>query len=574
MSNDDDQKLRELERELESVLDEDSISEMLDGYQARQEHRPPTPPSLPSLPNPPRRENPRETLELDSEALIGAAPSSEAADDSPTVEAYVGEAPNAHMPEAGMVMRKRRDAGKHPAQPPPLPGDRSDRKQATSRGLSYSHRAPSKPPKISQPKRSHSEAIDLRPADLQCEKRWKLDQTPLSSVLLELATKTGLGLLEVRIGKRRAQLVVEDGRIFEVRLLPALAKRSLTSFLQRGGQLTAQKAAQFRRRAIQKGVSEAQALLEEPEFISSSVVRAAVCSRTRYLLRRLLDAKLSSAQYFALDDAPSAPMLVSVPLVAILFSHVRSSHSAKSSGRRDRARESFRGMHLSKRPNLAFSINQLGLKLHERQLIDRVLTKTRPFEKVLKNSPLAEDETVALLAALEAVGLLEVKAPGLCDLATSSWAEDYADTLERIELMEARLERENLFAIFGLHWTSYDADIARRYREMARLFEAANQPLGLSTEERKRVRSIKRRIDAIYERLSDSDSRERYRKKLIGSSTRAKAAKQLESLAEAALRRKAIHSALDYYQRLLEIHPTHKRASQLLPVLIARTTRR
>jgi hypothetical protein len=380
--------------------------------------------------------------------------------------------------------------------------------------------------------------------------------------------------LEVCIGTRRAQLVVEDGRIFEVRLLPALAKRSLTAFLVRGKKLSTDRAVQFQRRARQKGICEAQALLEEPDIISPNVVRSAVCSRTRYLLQRLLSARLSSAELYVLDDAPSAAMLVSVPLVGVLFSQVRKAHSAKSSGKRDRARRGFQGMHLSRQFNLAFSINQLGLDLHERQLIDRVLIKPRPFDKVLKNSPLPEDDTVALLTALEAVGLLQVKAPGLCDLASSSWAEDYADTLERIELMEARLERENLFAIFGLHWTCYDAEIERAYREISRIFELTNQPLGLSKDERERVRQVRESLDVIYGKLSNSERRERYRRKLIGARTRKKAAKKLEALGSAAVRRKAMHSALDYYQRLLEIKPTHRGASRLLPVLIARTSRR
>jgi tetratricopeptide (TPR) repeat protein len=557
-SNNSVQKLREIEDELDSALDEDSISEMLDGYQL---HRP----QKSQTSQEPRDADDSETLEVDSAAVIAAAPTSEASEDPPTVEAYFDRASDAQLPEAAVLKRRRRkNANQYPAQPPPLPSSHTGR-----------HRAPSQPPKQSPTPPSAESGrigVDLRPAHRRPETTWKLDRTSLASVLLELVAKPGVGLLDVCIGKRRAQLVVEDGRIFEVRLLPALAKRSLTALLKRNGKLSAKKAEQIKRGAQQAGIGEAQALLDKPELVSPTVVRSAVCSRTRYLLRRLLTAKLSSAEWYPLDDASMTSMIVSVPLVGILFSHVRSEYSAKSSGKRDRARRGFEGMQLSRKPSFAFSVNQLGLELHERQLIDRVLSKSRRFDKVLKNSPLSEDDTVALLTALEAVGLLQINAPGLREVTRSTWVEDHTSTLERIDVMKARLERENLFAIFGLHWTSYDVEIERNYREISRAFEVTNQPLGLAGDERKRMRDVRESLEARYERLIDTDQRELYRQKLIGDRTRAKAAKTLEALGSAAVRRRELHSALDYYQRLLEIEPKHTDASRLLPVLLARTS--
>ncbi|MFP4601171.1 MAG: hypothetical protein ACLFVJ_23180 [Persicimonas sp.] len=567
MSDNDDQMLRELERALDSALDEESISEMLDAYQPTKQA------------SEARDAGADGVLGRDSEALIGAAPSSEASEEPPTletplvepptIEAYVGEAPDDEMPDAAVVMRRQRqDAGRFPAQPPPIPGSLSSKKQP-----------PPKPPPSTRASRSSrssqkaSTARDLRPADESAERSWNLDETTLDEVLLELVSEPGRGLVEVRTDRQRAQLVIEDGQLFDIRLLPASPKRSLSAFLQRADKLTAEQAAQIRRRAERDGVSEAHLLLQEPGLVSAGVVRSALYSRTRYLMRRLLDAPLSHAEYNSLADT-AASMIVSVPLASILFSHARAAHSAKYSGKRQRARQRFRHMRLSRRACFAFSLNQFGLELHERQLIDRVLGEERAFEQVLARSPLPDDATIALLAALEAVGLLEVKPPGLSENASSSWAEDYAAAHERIELLEGRLDRENLFAVFGLHWTSYDAEIARGYREMSSIFEAANQPLGLSEAERDRVDRLQDRLDAIYERLIDPEQRELYRRKLISTANRARTIKKLELLAAAALRKKKLDSALDYYRRLVEIAPQHERARKLLPVLIARTNRR
>ncbi len=566
MSDNDDQMLRELERALDSVLDEESISEMLDAYQPTKQA------------SEAREAGADGVLGRDSEALIGPAPSSEASEEPPTldtplvepptIEAYVGEAPDDQMPDAAVVMRRQRqDAGRFPAQPPPLPGGLSSKRQPPKK-------QPPKPPKSSRSSRKSSSPRDLRPPERRAAKSWNLDETALNEVLLELVSQPGRGLVEVRTGRRRAQLVIEDGQLFDIRLLPASPKRSLSAFLERADKLSADSAAQIRRRAKRDGVSEAKLLLHEPGLVSAGVVRSAMCSRTRYLMRRLLEAPLTHAEYYPLADTAEASMIVSVPLASVLFSHARAAHSAKYSGRRERARERFRHMRLSRRLCFAFSLNQFGLELHERQLVDRVLGEERAFEEVLASSPLPDDATIALLAALDAVGLLEVKLPGLSENASSSWAQDYAASHERIALLEDRLARENLFAILGLHWTSYDAEVARGYREMSSLFEAANQPIGLSESDRDRLDRVRARLDTIYNRLIDSEQRELYRRKLIGAATRTRTVKKLELLAAAALRKKKLDSALDYYRRLAEIAPQHERARKLLPVLIARTNRR
>jgi hypothetical protein len=502
----------------------------------------------------------------DSEVIVQEAPTSEADVEPPTVEVQLGRSIEGVMPEAGVfkTRRKRRDAGKFPAQPPPLPNEaRQDQAQRS---------APT-PTEPDPPPADVTPSVDLRPMETAPAQHWDVShKTTLRRVLLALVSRPGTGLLELRSGRRRAQLVIRDGQLYDLRLLPSSPKRSLLSFMVRGGKLSPEAAEEVEAFARQHGVSPAKALLGMPHLAPPEVVRASISSRLRYLLRRLLDAELGEADYYRLDEVPSSLLITSVPMVGVVFNQMRDAHSGRFSGRRGRTEEKLRGMQLERRTSLMFSFNQLGLKLHERQLVDRVLAKPRLFEKVVELSPLPSDDTVALLGALDAVGLLSVQSPGLSSLQSSSWAEEYEEAIARLEVMEARMERENYFTLFGLHWATYDSEVEKRYTELRSAFQTLNQPLGLNGKERIRLRAVRKHLAASYEVLSEPKKRQRYRNRLVSAAARRRTAGQLETLAAAAVRRKMYHSALDYVQRLLEIAPDNSKAVRLLPVLLARTS--
>ncbi len=563
MSTKSDQKLREFERELARLidqhaerLDEDSISEVLEEYRAQARAKLAAEEAAAAGAG----EHDGQALTFDSEAVVGSAPRSEA-QDQPTVEIHIGEAPDDHMPEAAVVMPRRpAPPSKHRPKPPPLPPQA--RRPAPG--------APAQQPSTNAPV---SPDGDLRP-DREPTRRWRLTQTPLSAILLDLVTRPGAGLLDVRSGKHRAQLLVDDARLVEVRLLPCSTKRSLTAILERSGRLDGKQALRLRKFARRNQISEAQALLQTPNVLSPSEVRTSVRARMRHLIGRLMDASLNTASFFELDAIPDALRIASIPLAGVLFERMRARHTGSYKKPIDEAEAHFRGMELVRKSNLAFSINQLGLRLHERQLVDRVLTRRRSFEKVLFNSPLPKNDTIAILVGLEAVGLLDVTPIGLGGLDSASWSQEYELAVERLDWMEARLERETHFDILGVHWTTYDAEVDRAYDAVRGHFDTLNQPLGLKDADRKRVAHIRERLARIYAILSDPHRRRGYRQTLVPGSQRRRTAKKLQILGGAALRRKAFHSALDYYQRLLDLDPGNTMASRLLPTLLARTSLR
>lgn len=513
----DDTKFREFERDLESLierhsdgLDEDSISELLERA---------------------RRQMQGEEAQLgarDSEGIVDLSESTEGYDDSPTVEARVDDLLDGYQPKSNAASpgRERVEAGHFPAQSAPR--------------------------------------VD----------RWALDETSLDKVLLDLSSRTGIGALELRARRHSARLLIETGRVHRIELIPSMAKRSLLALMQRGGKLDENQVRRVRKYARAHGLSSAQALLQMPQVLPPDVVRSGVRSRVRYLLRRLLDANLASAEFRTRQTLPADTVPAGVPLVESLFAHTRAAHTGKQSGRRGRAEASFRGKQLARKTSFAFSVNQLGLDFHERQLVDNILEEARSFEQVLQRSPLPSADTVALLAGLEAVGLLDARPIGLSSPESSSWTQERDEALTRVALMEARLERESYFSIFGAHWATYDAEVERRFSTLHSRFKTLEQPLGLSSGDRRRITAVRERIEAIYRVLEDPAQRRRYRNTLVPASRRRRAARKLEQLGGAALRRGAFASALDYFQRLLELEPDHDKVSRVLPILIAKTSRR
>ncbi len=620
MADGDDQKLREFKCELAGLigrhaagLEETSISEVLDEYSNTLRGEPPEDSDEPDRHTGGLSENSTVLLQPNSDALADESPTSEVRQDPPTVQVDLDEDEVAKrkLPDAALLKR------------------RSTRKQAPSSDTSSRAPAATRKPTRSKSKARRTELTQdnqdkktarppsenasdapilnlldqLRPQDASAAHSWKVGDTSVIEILSQVARMSGPSLLEMRAGKRAAKLVLQDGRIHHVQLLPFSEKRSLLAFLHRKGRLNAERAIRIRRHARDQGIIQARALLKTPEFVSKRDVLAGVRTVISRLMSKVFDAKLETADYYQLDALPPALQVTSVPLVRVVFSHVRAAHGGTYQAPRDRLVERLQDMHLSRNSSLlTIGFNDLGLKLHERPLFERVLDKPRAFDIVMRDSPLPRNDTLAILAGLEAVGFLEVRTPGLGATGSSSYtvsssslsssslsssslsssslasssssgrAGDLKTALARIDAMAARLERDNHFDIFGLHWTAYDAEIDRRYKELAKQFELLSQPLGMEPKDRKRLEKIRTRLKKIYAILCEPERRNNYRRTVVGPAARRKTATKLEALGDGAFRRKSFESALDYYQRLLELNPDHSKAARLLPMLLMRTS--
>lgn len=526
------------------------------------------------------------TLEFDSESWVASAPISEASGEvkhhtPATLEVDVGESQlarlraerKARMAQSDWQVSQPTRKQSAPASP------KSFMQKAFSRKLSGEKtRVKKSAPRraaMGSPKTSAlMNAYDLRPAGGQPSRQWDLSATPLAAILLSLAASGETSVLDLQSGDNRAQLLICRGELVEIRLLPCSAKRSLSASLVKQGRLNPAQAASVRQYAYEQGISEASALLKAGNLLPATTIRSAARARLRDLLNRLMRANLAQASAYRLAPQPAEHRVAPISLVGFLFERVRAHYDAGPDAALAKAEQRYLGMQIKLKASFAFSINQIGLPIHERQLIDRVLTRERPFDRVLHNSPTSRRATVAILAGLDAVGLLQVEGSGLSGHSSTSWAEDIALAGVRIDAMERRLEHENYFDLFGLHWTTYDAEVERAYRALSAHFDLLKQPLGLDASQRARLEEIRGELEKIHAILSDPTRRAHYRRTLVSPANARRTAQKLDGLGAAAFRKRTFHSALDYYQRLLELEPDNSKISRLLPVLLARTSSR
>lgn len=608
MADGDDQKLREFKCELAGLigrhaagLEESSISEVLDEYSSTLRSEPAEEPEEPEQHTGGLSDNSTVLLQPNSDVLADEAPTSEARQDPPTIQVDLDEDEVAKrkLPDAALLKRRstrKRSPSSDTSSRAPAATRKPTRSKSKARRTERTQDKRTAKPSAKAPSDAPIPILtlldQLRPEDASAAHSWKVRDTSITEVLSHVARLSGPSLLEMRAGKRAAKLVLQDGRIHHVQLLPYSEKRSLLAFLHQKGRLNTDQAIRIRRHARSEGIIQARALLKTPEIVSKRDVLAGMRTVMGRLMSKVFDAKLETADYYQLDALPSALQLTSVPLAGVVFSHVRAAHSGTYQAPRDRLVERLRDMHLSRNSCFTIGINDLGLKLHERPLVERVLDKSRAFDIVMRDSPLPRNDTLGILAGLEAVGLLEVRTPGLGGVGSSSYtvsssslsssssstsssstrAGDLKAAIARIDAMAARLERDNHFDVFGLHWTAYDAEIDRRHKELSKQFKLLSQPLGMEPKDRKRLEKIRARLKKIYAILCEPERRSSYRRTVVVPAARRKTAAKLEALGDAALRRKSYESALDYYQRLLEINPDHSKAARLLPMLLMRTS--
>lgn len=252
-----------------------------------------------------------------------------------------------------------------------------------------------------------------------------------------------------------------------------------------------------------------------------------------------------------------------------LFARVRKTHLTPRSPAVEQFEAQAVGMLFIRRHDFALDINALPLSMEEQLLLDFELRETRSFESLITRSMLSPTQATAALAAFTAVGLVELQLPGLSEARSSTGTELRREAIRRVKAMEHRLKNYNAFGIAGLHWTTYDEEIARRFKLLRTHFDHLNQPMGIAAEYGDRHKAIREQLAIIYETLTNPRARRELRQQTVPPTDLLQTARALETIATRALRQNAPRRALDAFQRLLELDPEHPNASRLLPSLLA-----
>lgn len=413
-------------------------------------------------------------------------------------------------------------------------------------------------------------SVDMRGSGGIFEQRWSLERTRLAHVLLSLVDRSGRGILELEGPAHRAQLLVEDGRLYEVQLWPASVQKSLGGQIETCGRLDAATLEGLWQTTRRHHVTEAQALLRRPDKID----RASLLDAIRgHLASRLvgLDAQdYTSARYDEIDSPRAGQTTLGAALAGLVFAYVRGVY------RRDtaRAQQRLTGVRLRRVLWPSIEVEALDLSIAERHLLDCLLAAPHSVETILDASALSRSAALGSMAAFEALGLITRDAPASSPRDSADWAREHQLDSREIAQMHERVGlADNAFAKLGLHWTSYDAEIERRYGRLRATIDDVNLPMGIGPGDRRTVKQIRTALSRAHRQIAEPDTRRDHRLAKVDAQRLQTVAAELDVLAGRAARMRKLTSALDLYQRLLELDPHHERASKILPKLVAHAGR-
>ncbi|QDG53805.1 hypothetical protein FIV42_24590 [Persicimonas caeni] len=408
-------------------------------------------------------------------------------------------------------------------------------------------------------------SVDLRAGRGVVDWTFHLDETTLDEVLVTLASRDGWGIVELGGDDVQIQLLIGRGKLYDVEFHPPRESKSLHAYLRSKELISEADANLLVRDAHARSVTEAQVLLSHPHILDRRQAASAVLSHVASVAGRLDGQSFDGGRYFELSSPYRGQTLAGVDLHRLVF--MRAKYRAKRNP--EQTKQALVIGELRRTDFASFSPDTLGLSLSERQLLDGLLDTPRRLDHILKACPLPPARAMATLAGFDAVGLLDRSSSKVKD--TAGWARRTHLTESRIDaLYDKTHTTDDPFAVLGLHWSCYDAEVERRYRYLRDLLSRTNLPTRLPPDKIKRVRQIRSRIDAAHKHLREPKTRKPCREKFAPASKRKDVRDALEKLAGDAMRQQKFVSALDFYQRLLELDPTHEHAGKMLPTLITR----
>lgn len=387
-------------------------------------------------------------------------------------------------------------------------------------------------------------------------KTWALDETPVAEILAFAANSDGIGICQVRTSQRRWDMILKDGQLFEVIENPPRGDKSLAALLVRSGRITQKQLEAARERADRLETTLPESL-RDLQALSYQKLILAMKSHVVILLRDVLKADAGKASWTPLEHLPRAYFHPPVVLIQRLFEHIYDRVSNFSDARLEMLRERMKGQRMQRKSDEAFPWGVLELEGRQKRLAMKVLEKSRSVDNVLRSSPLNESRTMGVMVALDRLGALNYHG---FDEATRTRER----TTEDIALLHAQATTDNLFEVLGLHWTTYPDEIEKSYRELNERIEKLEAIEGLNAEQRRKLDTVRKRIDDAYETLQDKRERKKYRKANHDDFEYKSAVQAYENQLEMLTLQHKGDEVGDRCERILELRPNHRKAKKLL----------
>lgn len=388
---------------------------------------------------------------------------------------------------------------------------------------------------------------------------WDLSRTSVPTILLGLLDREGLGVLDLDLGERRAQVVLDGANVVDVEIYPPAKKESLESLLEAAGKLDDEQIANARQYSERHGVAMAEALVDL-DILSYAQMGLALKTRARFLLGIVWGKSEGRAQLYDTDEIARRFRAPQSSLAYHLFRRMRDRFRRADADWYEERREFFRAHLVSRAAEPRCALADLDIGKKDTRFYNVVLDTPRPLSELLRISQLGDQEMLALLECLRLLGMLRVEE-------ANPWTRKRTKFVKQVERMKARLHAKNHFEVLGVHWTAYDEEVEEAYEERMAGLADEKLPEDLEQSTLEIVEDLRQKLTEAYELLSDRRRRADYRTEVADSFDRKGALEMFLKQADTAKLRRDISGAIDAYRRVLEIKPNHPQAKQDMVVL-------
>lgn len=204
----------------------------------------------------------------------------------------------------------------------------------------------------------------------------------------------------------------------------------------------------------------------------------------------------------------------------------------------------------------------LGLDDRERKFVDEVLHGDATTREALSRSPLRRRPSMALLIALDEVGLVDWEAVHVHNARVSR-------AMPLIEKKQQELRSGDVYAALESHWSSDERLLFNAWTRVSSALDLDTVLKHGTAEQQALAASVRDQLVAARDRLRTREARSTLRKKHSDAFERSAAVQLYEKQAEMALFKRDVEAAEDALRRVVELDPNDATAADRLRRVLA-----
>ncbi|MEM1349799.1 MAG: hypothetical protein AAGI01_14655, partial [Myxococcota bacterium] len=279
-----------------------------------------------------------------------------------------------------------------------------------------------------------------------------------------------------------------------------------------------------------------------------------------HLLQHVWKHPFDTATLTAFKRLPERFLAPPVPLGARCFERRFSSYYKRGSEASESIRANLLGFTIQRTEDSP-DPDVLGLDAKQARFYETSLRTPHSEAELCMSSGLSGANTLFMLATLRDLKFLDVQ------------RIDHAETArrkrrERLEGLHARLDKDDAFKLFELHWSTYSEEIERTCPLVIAEYDDPKSFADLG-DVAQIVRELRDALHEAFRALRSSSKRAQLRRKLVDQATIENHVSMYQRQASSALLRHDLEGAIDINLRILELRPGEATARHDLERLFA-----